>query len=42
LGGVVGAAVSLGRNFHSEVRSPFHMFAYSSLTRRYRSSGEPR
>jgi hypothetical protein len=28
LGGVVGAAVSLGRNFHSEVRlptsSPFH------------------
>ena len=32
LGGVVGAAVSLGRNFHSEVCLP-HTFAYLPLTR---------
>ena len=35
LGGVVGAAVSLARNFHSEVRLPtYTVFARSSLTRR--------
>ena len=38
LGGVVGAAVSLGRNFHSEVRLPhlrlFITYASSSLVRK--------
>ena len=40
LGGVVGAAVSLGRNFHSEVRLPTR--SPTHRLRRRRMLGEPK